>query len=596
MAIVPLKKMTLFGPLTEKKSVVEMVQDFGHMHIIPLSPSEHELPERPKDYYNALKYLADCPEKRPPYKYHRDFNPSEIVDKALMVKRRMRDVEEELHGLEEYLKIAEPWGSFDMPHEDDLNGRQFYFYKVPGFKRRKLKKLRNITWVEVHTSNRNAYIVVIAKKEPSAKKILGERVHLRDISLEDARVRAQDLAIELDELTIERSRLTRCLPSMIRFLAQYEDKTLKDYVSDRTLDADDFFALQGWVPIEHVAELEELAQSKNLAVTTENPSDTDTPPTLMKNSSITNPGEDLIAFYQMPGYRAWDPSGILLFSFAIFFAMILADAGYAAIIGLITLFTWRRNGKSETGRRIRWMMALLSIVSLVFGVLVGSYFGAMPEQFPILNKAHIFDMTDFNAMMKLSIIVGVIHIVLANLVITWKKRWSLSMFGPFGWALIMMGGFSLYHFGHTTQWAQILTGIGGAMVVFLTSDRPLRGVKNLALRLADGLLSAANVSKAFGDTLSYLRLFALGLASASLAAMFNQMAGQIADGVAGIGFFLAILVLILGHGLNLVLGIMGGVVHGLRLNLIEFFSWSISDEGSAFIPFNRKEKALWNNS
>ena len=87
-----------------------------------------------------------------------------------------------------------------------------------------------------------------------------------------------------------------------------------------------------------------------------------------------------------------------------------------------------------------------------------------------------------------------------------------------------------------------------------------------------------------------MRLFALGLASASLAIMFNDLASQVAQGIAGIGTFLAILVLIFGHSLNLVLGIMGGVVHGLRLNLIEFFSWSIADEGYAFKPFYLKEK------
>ena len=101
------------------------------------------------------------------------------------------------------------------------------------------------------------------------------------------------------------------------------------------------------------------------------------------------------------------------------------------------------------------------------------------------------------------------------------------------------------------------------------------------------------ISSAFSDALSYLRLFALGLASASLAGTFNAMAVQVKEALPGIGILFALLIALLGHTLNFVLAVAGGFIHGLRLNYIEFFRWSITEEGRPFSPFARKEKKSW---
>jgi len=106
----------------------------------------------------------------------------------------------------------------------------------------------------------------------------------------------------------------------------------------------------------------------------------------------------------------------------------------------------------------------------------------------------------------------------------------------------------------------------------------------------DGLRALTDVTKAFGDVLSYLRLFALGLASAALALTFNDLANQAARAYPGPGLLLALLILLIGHGLNLVLSLMSGVVHGLRLNYIELYNWGLSEEGYPFKAFARREE------
>jgi V/A-type H+-transporting ATPase subunit I len=118
--------------------------------------------------------------------------------------------------------------------------------------------------------------------------------------------------------------------------------------------------------------------------------------------------------------------------------------------------------------------------------------------------------------------------------------------------------------------------------------------EKIGKRLVKGLLGLTRISGAFGDVLSYLRLFALGLATSSLAVAFNGLADQVGSAVRGFGILLALLILLIGHGLNFSLAIMSGFIHGLRLNFIEFFNWSIPEEGYSFKAFARKETSMWN--
>ena len=115
------------------------------------------------------------------------------------------------------------------------------------------------------------------------------------------------------------------------------------------------------------------------------------------------------------------------------------------------------------------------------------------------------------------------------------------------------------------------------------------------MRVVKGLSALTGLSSAFGDVLSYLRLFALGLASASLAIAFNDMARDVREALPGIGFFFMLLILLLGHTLNFALSLSSGFIHGLRLNMIEFFNWGVKDEGNPYRPFEQKETS-WTTS
>jgi V/A-type H+-transporting ATPase subunit I len=320
------------------------------------------------------------------------------------------------------------------------------------------------------------------------------------------------------------------------------------------------------------------------------------PPTLLSNPEPLGAGEDLVHFYQMPAYASFDPSRVLFFSFALFFAMILSDAGYAALLGLGLLVFWRKLGTSTAGRRFRVLGSTIAAASCAWGVAVGSYFGFAPAPGSLPAQLQVLDLNDFETMMRLSVAVGVFHVVLANLVRAGNLWPRLQALAPLGWILVAVSGFTLWLAVSAPAPALLAQaagyggiGLGLALVFFATSARPITGLGSVLLRGLDGLLALTQVTKIFGDTLSYLRLFALGLASASLALTFNDLARQVGAQVPGLGLLLQVLLLLIGHGLNMALGLVSGVVHGLRLNYIEFYNWALSGEGYPFRPFKKTE-------
>jgi V/A-type H+-transporting ATPase subunit I len=436
------------------------------------------------------------------------------------------------------------------------------------------------------------------------------RDHTGAVSLAEVERQLEAAELALEDAQAERRALTRWIHLLTKHFARAEDQAVLRHAQSQALDVDGLFAVQGWVGVSRLPAVDALAQEQGLALLIEDPAPDDAPPTLLSNPERLGAGEDLVQFYQMPAYDSFDPSRVLFFSFAIFFAMILSDAGYAALLGLGLLLFWGKLGSSPAGRRFRVLASAIAGASFAWGVAVGSYFGFSPPVGSLPAQLHVLDLNDFDTMMRLSVAVGVFHVVLGNLVRMGNLWPRLQALAPLGWTLVALGGFTLWLaisaldgatdavrstgagpalLAQTAGYAGI--GLGLALVFFASSARPVTGLGSVLMRGLDGLMALTQVTKIFGDTLSYLRLFALGLASASLALTFNDLARQVGEQVPGLGLLLQILLLLIGHGLNMALGLVSGVVHGLRLNYIEFYNWALSGEGYPFRPFKKTETA-----
>jgi V/A-type H+/Na+-transporting ATPase subunit I len=437
-------------------------------------------------------------------------------------------------------------------------------------------------------------VVVVAGDQPTGMPV--PPVPLEPRSLATLRRRLEQVERELEALDYRRIGLTLHTDALSEALAEADDRAARQRAAQRTLERDQLFAVQGWAPRTRAEALRQFAADHRLALTIEPPGPQDKPPTLLDNPPPLRGGEGLVTFYMTPEYHMWDPSKAVLFAFAVFFAMIFADAGYGLLLGIILLAVWTRLGRTAGGRGFRGVMLALVIFSIIYGVLVGSYFGVIPPAGSWLASLHILHAEDQGLMMWIAIGVGAMHLAYANLVTAWRRGHSATALSALGWAAIILGGFCVglgNSFPGLTPLVSVGWGglaLGGLLVLFFTSERPFSLAPKLLFgRLVDGVKGALELPKAFGDVLSYLRLFALGLASVKLAEAFNELA-MASFAAKGAWVVLGLLVLLAGHAINFSMGIMGGVVHGLRLNLIEFFNWSLPEEGQRFEALAKRAK------
>ncbi|WP_404361217.1 V-type ATP synthase subunit I [Methylotuvimicrobium sp. KM1] len=595
MAIVKLKKITFCGMLPDKRQILEQVQAFGGLHLIPLTdPPDQEfgVPKNTEGVLEALKYLNACGNKRHQIRDSTRFDLEKVTEEVLAIKSKVREYTDTYDTLLKRIEEVEPWGDFHLPATEHLAGHRLWFYIVP---KRMMKKLEGCDWIwqTVYQNNLYCYVVVVAESEPPESSMPVARTHTGSVPLSTLKSQLSQVELTLEDLQAERESLTRWITLMTVHFSEALD--LADLTKAQTITHDEagVFALQGWLPEAQVDKFRRFADNQGLALLVEDPSPEDNPPTLLDNPRQLAGGEDIVNFYQTPNYYGWDPSVVVFFSFSVFFAMILSDAGYAAVFGFILLFKWRRLGQSLKGRRLRVLAANTVVISLVWGVISGGYFGYSPPEERLVSALKIIDINDFDGMMRLSIAVGVGHIALANAIRAYRRYPSLTALASGGWLLAVVGGFCFWLSEAIDsvllrQMGIILPSVGGVLLLLFSSERGLKRWNDLLWRLLDGSKSLIGITQLFGDVLSYMRLFALGLASASLALTFNQLAMQVYHALPGPGLLFSILILIVGHVLNLMLCLMSGLVHGLRLNFIEFYNWSVSDEGYPFKAFSKK--------
>lgn len=599
MSIVALQRVTVAGLMTEKLEVLRELQRLGCMHLVSLQPPsdapEKRVTERPEECFQAIKYLRASGRQRHQVPHAEDFDVDETVAQVLDNKQRVREAIDRRDMLARRIKDREPWGEFEFPLRDDLAGQRFWFYQLPVGKKDALETLE-LPWQIVHQDNMSAYVVVISASAPPGGMLPVPRIRTGSESLQTLREQLEQTELELDVLHAERDALTRWIYLLEQNIARAEDAAALNFADGQSLEDERFFLVQGWAPEPDIERLEAHARASGIGLLVEDPAPEDRPPTLLENPSSVAGGADLVGFYQTPAYAAWDPSRIVFFSFALFFAMILGDAGYGAVLLSIVGMYWNRMGASDLGRRMRSLGLMVTGMSVVYGMLAGSYFGVSPPEGSLLGGLQIIEFDNFNAMIRLSVIIGAAHVALANTMrAMYLRNWHDRMV-PIAWIAVIAGSLFLWLFGYgdgaivPVKWASIsLMVAGGLCVLVFGAKRKVDSLRNAVLRFVGGLLSLTNATKVFGDVLSYLRLFALGLASASLAITFNQLASDVAAAAPGAGLLFKILILFLGHTLNLALAIISGVVHGLRLNFIEFFNWGMDEEGYPFRPFHKKE-------
>jgi V/A-type H+-transporting ATPase subunit I len=327
----------------------------------------------------------------------------------------------------------------------------------------------------------------------------------------------------------------------------------------------------------------------------EQPTPEDETPVELQNSRFASPFEFIGKMYALPKYGTMDLTRWFAPFYMLFFAFCLADAGYGLLLFLGGLFLYlKTKGVMATiGKLSMWCGG----AAIVFGFLVGSLFGLDIKTWAIFAGKPLFFPTDSMFLFGLSIALGVFQLVFGMIlkVVTTARVFGFKYaLATIGWIIVILTGVVMVAPGMIgvelsipTTALYVSMGIGGFMMLFLNNPG-----KNPLVNLGGGLWNTYNdVTGLMSDVLSYIRLFAIGLSGGVLAAVFNNLAVGVSPDIPVVKQLVMLIILLIGHGLNLFMSTLSSMVHPMRLTFVEFYkNAGFEMAARTFSPLKRSEK------
>lgn len=600
--ITKMKKTLLFmaHPTNDMQDDLTALGRLGLMHISPFQPAKDESIERVQSRIEqlekAISILDNCDDtdatssvKVDDYT-HQERGEIALLERVLETNGANKELQKQIAELSKDKQWYDSWGNISL---DDIkiinsNGIFLKLYKIP---EKDLKAIRTQENVQiVGHSNGLAQIVLISEDKEAALnyhpiEFPGNSQKEVEQALNDKTAKLSSGKQLLLQLSAQRELLENALDERKRRLkvrtVQYGGIAFHDKVR----------CWEGYVPESKVSDVTEAADKNGwgYVVSDPQPDDYDSVPTLLHNPKWTDKIKPVMNFMGLvPGYDEIDVSKIFLVFFTFFTGILVGDAGYGLIFFALTLLAHWKSGfvkKIEFG-----LFYTLSVSIMLWGVLTGTYFGAETlANIPFLKQLQVSQLASFGGdnlrIQQFMFLIGAVHLSIGHIQKGLKYINTVLVIAQVGWVAIVWG---LYFMVNKMVLAipapefMPWLFIGGAILVALFSSPGQPLLKGILSSLGNLPL---NVINGFSDVISYIRLYAVGLSTVLMASSFNDMA--IGDGITTIASgALAVVVLILGHALNMALAAMAVLVHGVRLNMLEYSGHAnVEFSGSEYNPF-----------
>lgn len=450
------------------------------------------------------------------------------------------------------LRWYDVWGMVSLKKVKELEsaGYLLRLYRAP---KAFLKTVSDEDDVFVIGEDKTDVRLLLITKDPEQRLDLKEEP-FPEIECSELKEEQRKVNKDLDVIEENLSKLAKYRERFEEYKNELSKKLEFAKVKSGMGDEDQIVYVQGYAPIESVEKIIELADKSGWGLISSEPEEIDQPPTLIRPKKWESIILPLFKFMGVvPGYREYDISGIFLVFFSFFYAMLIGDAGYGLVFLLLT-FIARKKMKTAPNEPFI-LMYVLSVATLIWGAITGSWFGSQQAiNNPIISTMAFFrqEASSEEYMMKFCFTLGAIHLTLAHLIVIAREKLSKKGIAQIGWILCVWG---LYCLANTLVlgdffpvYAKILLLVGGILIFAGAGS----GTEMVSIPL--------DIISGFSDVVSYLRLYAVGYASLMVAQTFNEM---------GTGL-IGPLILFGGHALNILLGMMAIIVHGVRLNMLEF--------------------------
>lgn len=644
--IVPMKKVSLVILDKEKKEALKTLRKIGVVHLEKVEGKGEVLANYKNvsdTLFNASILLSEVKTDKKTFKYETVSN-EEALQKArrvLEIVDRKKELFDQISSATSELDRFAGWGELDPQDFEYLKekGICLSLYEIPSDKMRLISD--DVKTILLNTSKSVTRFLVLSD-EPLTERPEGLppeafSIILPDISTNKIIENINSAKSELDSIQKEFIDSAKYLNSINEYYSSVqkdiEFENIYSGMETESLENENTLAwITGFVPVDSFDVLQKTAKENYWALASDDPAEEDAVPTKLKNNKLVSLIYPLTDFLgTVPGYNEYDISGWFLLFFTVFFGMIFGDGGYGLLVTLVSLILILKNKANGKSSPMLSLVFLVGLATVAWGTVTCTWFGLTPEQLPSwlvnLSVTPLSNAADFKnggqpyrlylswsdvglttgqnlqifcftlALLQLS----VAHIkgIKRNL-----KNKSLKVLGELGSLVQLWGMFyvvlsmvvssqifplNLVVNGIPVGMTAILLVAGGFALSFIFANYEgslgksiLESCKNII----SVLLGVVNV---FSDIVSYIRLWAVGLAGAAISNTVNTMAGPLMGHA--ILFIAAVLLLVFGHGLNMILNLLSVIVHGVRLNTLEFsthlgMSWS----GFKYEPFKETVK------
>lgn len=482
-------------------------------------------------------------------------------------------MKENLKNLQKSADAVRVWGDWDRKALAET-GLALHFYSVPA------KKFES-GWEQdyaiqtVEDDGKTCWFVIVGDNAGFPLKELPEPSQELGALEEEIKKQEEDIAAYAASLEARKAEI----PALQKDLAEKQAGLSRALASAAGESAAEnlLSVFEGFAPAGCDAALEKDFDAMNLVWFKDAAVLEDNPPIEFRNNKFVKMFEVLTDMYGRPAYNGFDPTPYIAVFFMLFFAFCMGDAGYGLILIALGL------GLKKALGDLSPLVVTLGVATTVIGFLFHTFFSMDIAQWQMFQPIKgIFlpsKIAGYDGTMVLSLIVGIVHLCIAMVVKTYtatKQNGFTNSLGTWGWTLLIVGSVIVGTFAllgvidkGITKTIIIVLGVLSAIGIFLLNDIH----RNPLANIGSGLWETYNtVTGLLGDVLSYLRLYALGLAGSMLGKAFNDIGSMVLGDGGSIGMWIPfILIVLVGHTLNIAMAALGAFVHPLRLNFLEFF-------------------------
>ena len=637
--IVPMKKVSLIIRGSEKDKALKKLRSLGILHIeITEGTGERlaNLKERVALLESAIFTIGKIKNTE-----QKNVNAAEALTIATEVNsldEEKKRCQAEKIALDAELDRLKSWGDIDPSALSDLEskGIEILFYEMPKAEYENLSD--NVKTVRIDTTKSTVKFMLFKSNDEENEKFVSSlnvyRLALPQMSTDEMKQRISELysrIAEIDEIIVSHACYIKSIKQAIKNVEkEIEFETYTTGMSDEILSPDSKKSVtvayfKGYIEAENLDKLKQTAEKNAWGILVEEPSTEDNVPTKLKNNkfvSLIYPLTDFLG--TVPGYFEYDISGWFLAFILIFFGIIFGDGGYGLLICAVAAIPIIKSliAKKQISPMFL-LVGLFGLSTVLWGTLTCTWFGLSPERLPEWLKSlsvpvisnvyadkiwHPFwtngtaGLTTAQNLQIFCFSLALIQLTVAHIKGAIRNKGSVKMLGDIGSILQLLGIYylvlSLVVNAEVFSFGLVISGIPigtaaivliavGFVISFVFSNYEGSIIKSILSSLTNIVSVLLGVVNVFSDIVSYIRLWAVGLAGAAISATVNELAGPLLGNF--MFMILAIILLVFGHGLNMILNILSVIVHGIRLNTLEFSSHlDMSWSGHKFKPFKEQ--------